>query len=120
MIFWNSIPRFKQRFSIVVPPIDNLFATLDIAKIATTILFVASAINQSNNSPRMEVIDDWGKEIIMSCVAQGLTTPIVALTNIESLPIKVLCFCFICCHIYLFSNEYNFNFMNFIAETSRF
>ena len=50
-----------------------------------------SATNQSNSSPRMEVIDDWGKEIIMPCVAQGSTTPIVALTNIESLPIKVLC-----------------------------
>ncbi|KAK9294994.1 hypothetical protein QLX08_010567 [Tetragonisca angustula] len=83
-----SIPRFKQRFSIVIPPVGNLFATLDIAKIATTILFVVSATNQSNSSPRMEVIDDWGKEIIMPCVAQGSTTPIVALTNIESLPIK--------------------------------
>ncbi|OAD58581.1 Pre-rRNA-processing protein TSR1 like protein [Eufriesea mexicana] len=83
-----SIPRFKQRFSIVVPPVGNLFATLDIAKIATTVLFVVSAINQSNNSPRVEVIDNWGKEIIMPCVAQGLSTPIVALTNVESLHIK--------------------------------
>ncbi|KOX72945.1 Pre-rRNA-processing protein TSR1 like protein [Melipona quadrifasciata] len=83
-----SIPRFKQRFSIVVPPVGNLFATLDIAKIATTILFVASAINQSDSSPRMKILDDWGNEIIMPCVAQGLTTPVVALTNIESLPMK--------------------------------
>lgn len=92
MIFWNSIPRFKQRFSIVIPPVGNLFATLDIAKIATTILFVASATNQFDSSPKVEVLDDWGKEIIMPCVAQGLTTSVVALTNIESLPIKVLCY----------------------------
>ncbi|XP_033320128.1 pre-rRNA-processing protein TSR1 homolog [Bombus bifarius] len=83
-----SVPRFKQRFSIVVPPVGNLFATLDIAKIATTVLFVASATNKSDNSPRSEVLDDWGKEIIMPCVAQGLTTPLIALTNVESLHIK--------------------------------
>ncbi|XP_068985544.1 pre-rRNA-processing protein TSR1 homolog [Bombus flavifrons] len=83
-----SVPRFKQRFSIVVPPVGNLFATLDIAKIATTVLFVASATNKSDNSPRFEVFDDWGKEIIMPCVAQGLTTPLIALTNVESLHIK--------------------------------
>ncbi|XP_043602557.1 pre-rRNA-processing protein TSR1 homolog [Bombus pyrosoma] len=83
-----SVPRFKQRFSIVVPPVGNLFATLDIAKIATTVLFVASATNKSDNSPRFEVLDDWGKEIIMPCVAQGLTTPLIALTNVESLHIK--------------------------------
>ncbi|XP_060829692.1 pre-rRNA-processing protein TSR1 homolog [Bombus pascuorum] len=83
-----SVPRFKQRFSIVVPPIGNLFATLDIAKIATTILFIVSATNKSDNSPRYEVLDDWGKEIIKPCVAQGLTTPLIALTNVESLHIK--------------------------------
>ncbi|XP_071873874.1 tsr1 ribosome assembly factor [Bombus fervidus] len=83
-----SVPRFKQRFSIVVPPVGNLFATLDIAKIATTILFIVSATNKSDNSPRFEVLDDWGKEIIMPCVAQGLTTPLIALTNVESLHIK--------------------------------
>ncbi|XP_050491834.1 pre-rRNA-processing protein TSR1 homolog isoform X1 [Bombus huntii] len=83
-----SVPRFKQRFSIVVPPVGNLFATLDIAKIATTVLFVASATNKSDNSPRSEVLDDWGKEIIMPCVAQGLTTPLIVLTNVESLHIK--------------------------------
>ncbi|XP_048269469.1 pre-rRNA-processing protein TSR1 homolog [Bombus terrestris] len=83
-----SVPRFKQRFSIVVAPVGNLFATLDIAKIATTVLFVASATNKSDNSPRLEVLDDWGKEIIMPCVAQGLTTPLIALTNVENLHIK--------------------------------
>lgn len=76
----------------MVPPVGNLFATLDIAKIATTVLFVASATNKSDNSPRSEVLDDWGKEIIMPCVAQGLTTPVIVLTNLESLHIKVLCF----------------------------
>ncbi|KOC67732.1 Pre-rRNA-processing protein TSR1 like protein [Habropoda laboriosa] len=83
-----SIPRFKQRFSIIIPPVGNLFATLDVAKVATTILFVASAVNETDNNPREEVLDDWGKEIILPCVAQGLTTPVVALVNVESLHIK--------------------------------
>lgn len=90
MIFYNSIPRFKQRFSFVVPPIGNLFATLDIAKISTTVLFVASVINQCDNNPKVEILDNWGKEIIMACIAQGLSTPVIALTNIENLHIKVL------------------------------
>ena len=92
IFFYDSVPRFKQRFSIVVAPVGNLFATLDIAKIATTVLFVASATNKSDNSPRLEVLDNWGKEIIMPCVAQGLATPLIALTNVENLHIKVLCF----------------------------
>ncbi|XP_043796539.1 pre-rRNA-processing protein TSR1 homolog [Apis laboriosa] len=83
-----SIPRFKQRFSFVVPPIGNLFATLDIAKISTTVLFVASVINQCDNNPRIEVLDNWGKKIIMACIAQGLSTSVIALTNIENLHIK--------------------------------
>lgn len=83
-----SIPRFKQRFSFVVPPTGNLFATLDIAKICTTVLFVASVINQCDNNPRIEILDNWGKEIIKACIAQGLSTSVVALTNIENLHIK--------------------------------
>ncbi|XP_076756814.1 tsr1 ribosome assembly factor [Xylocopa sonorina] len=83
-----SIPRFKQRFSIVISPVGNLFATLDLAKVATTVLFVASAVNQLDNSPKYEVIDDWGKEIISPCIAQGLTTSVVTLTNLDSIPIK--------------------------------
>ncbi|PBC29634.1 pre-rRNA-processing protein TSR1 homolog [Apis cerana] len=83
-----SIPRFKQRFSFVVPPIGNLFATLDIAKISTTVLFVASVINQCDNNPRIEILDNWGKEIIMACIAQGLSTSVIALTNIENLHVK--------------------------------
>ncbi|XP_054012596.1 pre-rRNA-processing protein TSR1 homolog [Hylaeus anthracinus] len=83
-----SVPRFKQRFSIVVPPIGNLFATLDAAKVATSIVFVISAINHSDNSQRDEILDEWGKTVIMACVAQGLATPVVTLTNVENLHVK--------------------------------
>lgn len=100
----------------MVPPVGNLFATLDIAKIATTVLFVASATNKSDNSPRFEVLDDWGKEIIIPCVAQGLTTPLIALTNVENLHIKVLCFLIL---IIIFCTKI-ISILQTITETSRF
>lgn len=83
-----SIPRFKQRFSIIIPPVGNVFATLDAAKVATTVLFAVSATNQHDNSQRNTILDQWGEEIIIPCVAQGLTTPMVALTNLENLHLK--------------------------------
>ncbi|XP_076651890.1 tsr1 ribosome assembly factor [Halictus rubicundus] len=79
-----SVPRFKQRFSIIIPPVGNVFATLDATKVATTVLFVVSTLNGQGD----EILDDWGQEIIMSCVAQGLTVPVVALTNLENIHIK--------------------------------
>ncbi|KAK2575866.1 hypothetical protein KPH14_007238 [Odynerus spinipes] len=83
-----SIPRFKQRFSIIVPPVGNVFATLDAAKIANTVLFATSATHTVDNTIREEVIDAWGNEIITSCLAQGLPTTIVTLTNLEKIPLK--------------------------------
>ena len=74
----------------MVPPIGNSFATLDVAKVATTILFVTSAVYESDKSQRNQVLDSWGEEIIQSICSQGLATPIVAITNLEALPIKVL------------------------------
>ncbi|KYM82080.1 Pre-rRNA-processing protein TSR1 like protein [Atta colombica] len=83
-----SIPRLKQRFSIIVPPIDDVFATLDAAKVATTILFVTSVASQGNDNKQGQIIDDWGKEIITSCLAQGLSSTIIAVHNIQTLHIK--------------------------------
>ncbi|XP_076236064.1 tsr1 ribosome assembly factor isoform X1 [Calliopsis andreniformis] len=83
-----SVPRFKQRFSIIVPPVGNIFATLDAAKVATTVLFIVSAVNQCSNSPKHNILDQWGEEVITSCVAQGLSIPVVALTNLENLHLK--------------------------------
>ncbi|XP_058803988.1 pre-rRNA-processing protein TSR1 homolog [Phymastichus coffea] len=83
-----SLPRFKQRFSIATPPIGNTFATLDLAKVANTILFITSAVHELDKSQRQEVLDCWGEEIIQASISQGLATPIVAITNLESLPVK--------------------------------
>lgn len=66
---------------------------MDLAKVANTVLFVSSAVNELDKSQRNEVLDSWGEEIIQTVISQGLATPIVALTNIESLPVKVLYLC---------------------------
>lgn len=66
----------------------DVLATLDSAKVANTILFVTSVTSEANDT-RREAIDDWGKEMIVSCLAQGLPSTIVAVHNIQKLHIKV-------------------------------
>ncbi|XP_063973599.1 pre-rRNA-processing protein TSR1 homolog [Diachasmimorpha longicaudata] len=83
-----AVPRFKQRFSLMVPPIGNTFATLDAAKVSTTILFVSSVALDGSGNQKCETIDSWGEEIMEACLAQGLPTTIVAITDLESIPIK--------------------------------
>lgn len=82
-----SLPRFKQRFSLLVPPIGNTFATLDAIKVSTTVLFLTSVVDD-NNSYRSNTIDTWGEEILESSILQGLPTSIVAVTGLELIPIK--------------------------------
>ncbi|CAL1681354.1 unnamed protein product [Lasius platythorax] len=83
-----GVPKMKQRFSIIVPPIGNVLATLDAAKVANTILFITSVACRTNGDTEREIIDNWGKEIIVSCLAQGLPTTVFAVHNIQRLHIK--------------------------------
>ncbi|XP_071573330.1 mediator of RNA polymerase II transcription subunit 24-like isoform X1 [Temnothorax nylanderi] len=83
-----SVPRLKQRFSIIVPLMGDVLATLDAAKVATTILFVTSVASQANDGTQRDIIGDWDKEIIM-CLAQGLPSTIIAVHNIQRLHIKI-------------------------------
>jgi len=46
-------------------------------------------MSQANSDIEQEIIDDWGKEIIVSCLAQGLPSTMVAVHNIGKLHIKV-------------------------------
>ena len=89
-----SLPRFKQRYTIVSTPVGNdpkmeLLAALDLAKIATTVLFVASAVDEYTKNERIEVLDDWGENIIQSLMSQGMATPIMAVTDLDEIPMKV-------------------------------
>lgn len=67
----------------------DILATLDAAKVATTILFVTSVANPAKDDTWKEIIDDWGRQIIVSCLAQGLPSTIVSVHNVQSLGIKV-------------------------------
>ncbi|XP_071581477.1 uncharacterized protein [Temnothorax nylanderi] len=84
-----GVPRLKQRFSIIVPLMGDVLATLDAAKVATTILFVTSVASQANDGTQRDIIGDWDKEIIMSCLTQGLPSTIIAVHNIQRLHIKI-------------------------------
>lgn len=83
-----SIPRFKQRFALVVPPVGDLISTLDAVKVADTVLFVISAKSNSVSEGSEKIVDNWGENIVSSALVQGLPTTIVALADLESLPQK--------------------------------
>lgn len=59
----------------------NDLAILDILKVSDTVVMLASAGTN-------EAVDDWGKNILTAALAQGLPTPIIALTDLESIPLK--------------------------------
>ncbi|XP_060517047.1 pre-rRNA-processing protein TSR1 homolog isoform X2 [Cylas formicarius] len=80
-----SIPRFKKKVSFVVPQKDNYFSILDCLKVADTVLFLVSAVFQGDDNL---IVDDWRDSILTACFAQGLPTPIFALTDLESIAPK--------------------------------
>lgn len=63
-----SIPRFKQKFAFVTPPLDNDLAILDTLKVCDTVLFIISAAAGFDFGS--DVIDDWGNNILLSAFAQ--------------------------------------------------
>lgn len=75
--------------SVGLDPHIHALALLDLAKVATTVLFVTSAVDNSGNNPRTEILDEWGQNIMQTLISQGLPTPIVAITNIDKIPVKV-------------------------------
>ncbi|KAK9752782.1 Importin beta binding domain [Popillia japonica] len=80
------IPKFKQRFAIVIPPINDEFAILDTMKVANTVLFMASAENGINSES--EVIENWGTKLLLTSFSQGLPTPIIAVADLDNIPVK--------------------------------
>ncbi|CAH0557510.1 unnamed protein product [Brassicogethes aeneus] len=76
------LPRFKQKFSFIIPQMDNMLALLDVLKICDTVLFLVSAACGVDDDT---VIDKWGHNTLTACFAQGLPTPVVALTDLESI-----------------------------------
>ncbi|XP_068153336.1 pre-rRNA-processing protein TSR1 homolog [Drosophila tropicalis] len=81
-ITYINLPRFKQRFAFVVPPVGrgNELIVLDHLKVCdTTVLLTSAAFGDD------EIFDRWGHRIFNMITAQGIPTPVVALMDLESL-----------------------------------
>ncbi|KAK9881798.1 hypothetical protein WA026_017313 [Henosepilachna vigintioctopunctata] len=76
-----SVPRFKQRFAFISPPLDNEFAILDSLKVCDRVVFLLSAALE-------DAIDTFGENILSAALGQGLPSAILALTDLESVPPK--------------------------------
>ncbi|CAH0407921.1 unnamed protein product [Chilo suppressalis] len=70
-----GLPNFKQRFSFICPEVGNDFALLDALKIADTVVFVSSALD--------DPVDDWGERVLALSMAQSMPTPVVVAMDIE-------------------------------------
>ncbi|XP_068216652.1 pre-rRNA-processing protein TSR1 homolog [Palaemon carinicauda] len=76
---FESCPRFKQRYSFIVPPVNDLYAILDSLKVSDTVLLIW---------PGDEELGDAG-ELLLSCIlAQGLPSAVHVLSSLEELSQK--------------------------------
>ncbi|XP_039965431.1 pre-rRNA-processing protein TSR1 homolog [Bactrocera tryoni] len=81
-VTYINLPRFKQRFSFIIPPIGrgSEVEVLDYLKACDTTLLLTSAAMGED-----EVFDRWGHRIFNMISAQGIPSPIVALMDLESI-----------------------------------
>ncbi|RVE45775.1 hypothetical protein evm_009575 [Chilo suppressalis] len=70
-----GLPNFKQRFSCICLEVGNDFALLDALKIADTVVFVSSALD--------DPVDEWGERFLALSMAQSMPTPVVVAMDIE-------------------------------------
>lgn len=86
-VTYITLPRFKQRFTFVVPPIGRgtELAALDYLKVCdTTVLLLSANINTEEDS----LLDNWGNRIYNMAMSQGIPTPIFAVQDLESIAPK--------------------------------
>lgn len=81
-IVYINMPRFKQRFAFVSPPVGrgNELIALDYLKVCDTTLLLTSAAFGDD-----EIFDRWGQRVFNMISAQGIPTPVVALMDLESI-----------------------------------
>ncbi|KAK2724579.1 pre-rRNA-processing protein TSR1 homolog [Artemia franciscana] len=85
-------PRLKLRYSFVFPQSTNLYAQLDAAKAADTIVFLYSADKQNqvyNSRLNLAAMDDTAEIVLNAIMAQGLPTPTGVITGLEKVPQKL-------------------------------
>lgn len=71
--------RHRQRFTVICPPVGNLYSVLDSTKIADSILFLLPASGE---------IDVFSKKCLTCLLAQGLPSSIHAIQGLKHVPMK--------------------------------
>uniref|UniRef100_A0AAG5DAF7 Pre-rRNA-processing protein TSR1 homolog n=1 Tax=Anopheles atroparvus TaxID=41427 RepID=A0AAG5DAF7_ANOAO len=86
-IHYMNVPRFRQRFSFVVPETGhgNELNVLDALKVCDSVVLVLSAVAAGDSD---EVIDKAGAKVLNMALTQGLPTPMVCLMDVESIAPK--------------------------------
>ncbi|XP_030570385.1 pre-rRNA-processing protein TSR1 homolog [Drosophila novamexicana] len=81
-VVYMNLPRFKQRFAFVLPPVGrgNELIVLDYLKVCDTTLMLTSAAFGED-----DIFDRWGQRVFNMISAQGIPTPVVALMDLESI-----------------------------------
>lgn len=78
--FLTRVEQFKQAFTFIRPDCSSVLGLLDTLKVVDTILFMVSA----------EGGFDQDVDLLMTCIlAQGLPSTVVAITDLEKIPLKV-------------------------------
>lgn len=86
-VVYITLPRFKQRFTFVIPPVGRgtELTTLDYLKVCdTTVLLLSANVNTEQES----LMDNWGNRIYNMAMSQGIPTPIFAVQDLESIAPK--------------------------------
>jgi len=71
--------RHRQRFTIICPPIGDLFSILDAAKVADSFLFLLPASGE---------LDEFSKRSLTCLIAHGLPSSIHAIQGLKHVPLK--------------------------------
>uniref|UniRef100_A0A2P2HX46 Pre-rRNA-processing protein TSR1 homolog n=1 Tax=Hirondellea gigas TaxID=1518452 RepID=A0A2P2HX46_9CRUS len=78
-----SCTRFKQRYTFVVPPMDDLYAILDTAKVCSTLLVVWPCCDRDE-----EVLGEEQQKLLSCIKAQGLPTPVHVTLGYKEMAMK--------------------------------
>ncbi|XP_023320999.1 pre-rRNA-processing protein TSR1 homolog [Eurytemora carolleeae] len=72
------VPRFKQRFSFIIPSFDSLYEILDVAKVCDTVMFLLCPHTG---------LSERGELILSSVLAQGIPAdPLMVLGSADEIP----------------------------------
>ena len=75
-----TVPRFKQRFTLVQPTRNSLHSVMDTAKVCDSIVFLLCPHT---------AMDSWGETLLSSVLAQGLPCqPVFVVGSMDEIPAK--------------------------------